>query len=113
MITWTLSLLFPPKLGKIEDVDSSVLLYKIAHGEVDIVDPGPLEAGVIATREWSNRAWRLVEQTKVMPYIKHHLYGERKEQSQEITRQLQPSHSRVGGGSIIPESRLLWVRAAQ
>lgn len=106
MISWTLSLLFPPKLGKIEDVDDVVLRYRLANGEIETIDLGTPEEGIVKVLEWRKDAWY------PMPYTKHPLYGKRKESSQAIAGQLQPAHPRVGDGSCIPESRLLWVRTA-
>jgi hypothetical protein len=103
VITWTLGLLFPPKLGKIEDVDSVLLRYRLASGELETIDPGPPEGGIAKVLEWRDGRWFPLTDS---------LRGIRKESSKEITGQLQPSHPRVGDGSCIPGSRLLWVRPA-
>jgi hypothetical protein len=107
MISWTLGLLFPPKLGKIEDVDSVVLRHQLANGEFEIIDPGPPEAGVSKVRQWREGKWGVM--VPDFPPA-NNTHGKRKEPSQETAGQLQPAHPRVGDGSCIPGSRLLWVR---
>jgi hypothetical protein len=67
MLEWLLSCVFPPKLGKIEQHDTSVLLHAIDSGEIEVCESDPPEAGCFPAKEWRNGAWRPIKK-KLTPF---------------------------------------------